>query len=100
MDMTHARRVGYGIGGFALSLATVLLTTAGLQLLVTAVWTPPQSILIAYTTPCIVAITALATTWIGLLKVLKNKAIIRGVWCQIYAVVGFAIIGLLVVLFL
>lgn len=98
--MTPARQVGYGIGGFTLSMATVLLMAASLQLILNLVWAPPQSLLVAFTTPLVVLTTALAGSWACLLKGLRNRAMIRGVWCQIYAVVGAAIVGLLIVLFL
>jgi len=98
--MTRGQQLGYGIGGFTLSLVTVMVTAALLQLFLYAVWTPPQSFLVACAAPLVISITALAASWTCLLKCLRNKAIIRGIWCQIYAVVGAAIVGLLVLLFL
>jgi len=98
--MTNFRQVGYGIGGFTLGVGTVLLTAASLQLLCNVVWAPPQTLLVAFTTPLLVSVTALTASWFCLLKLLRNRAMIRGVWYQIYAVVGTAIIGLLIVLFL
>ena len=71
-----------------------------LQLFLNLVWSPPQSLLVAFATPLIVSTTALAAAWACLLKGLRNRAMIRGVWCQIYAVVGAASVGLLIVLFL
>ena len=98
--MTVARKIGHGIGGFTLSLVTVLLTAVSLQFVLSFVWTQSQSFLVAYGTALTISITAIATTWVCLLKGLRNKAIIRGVWFQIYACVGIAVVGLLAALYL
>jgi hypothetical protein len=76
-----------------------VLTALSLQLIVSSVWTPPQSFLVAYGTALAIPIVAISLSWLCLLKGLKNKAMIRGVWSQIYAFVGIAAIGLLVALF-
>lgn len=98
--MTAARKIGHGIGGFTLSLAATILTAASLQFILSSVWTPPQSFLVAYGTALTISITAIASSWVGLLMKLRNKAMIRGVWYQIYAFVGIAVVGLFVALFL
>ena len=98
--MTVARKIGHGIGGFTLSLLTVLLTAVSLQFVLSFVWNQSQSFLVAYGTALTISITAIATSWVCLLKGLRNKAIIRGVWYQIYACVGIAVVGLLAALYL
>lgn len=98
--MTVAKKIGHGIGGFSLSLATTILTAASLQFILSSIWAPPQSFLVAYGTALAISITAIASSWVCLLKGLRNKAMIRGVWYQIYALVGIAVVGLIVALFL
>ncbi len=98
--MTAAKKIGHGIGGFSLSLAPTILTAASLQFILSSVWTPPQSFLVAYGTALTISITAIASSWVCLLMKLRNKAMIRGVWYQIYAFVGIAVVGLFVALFL
>ncbi len=99
-NMTVAKKIGHGIGGFTLSLAMAVLTAVSLQLIVSSIWIPPQSFLIAYGTTLAISITAISSSWICLLKGLRNKAMIRGVWFQIHAFVGIAVIGLIIALFL
>jgi len=99
-NMTVAEKIGHGIGGFTLSLAMVVLTAVSLQLFVSSIWTPPQSFLIAYGTTLAISVTAISSSWIFLLKGLRNQAMIRGVWFQIYVFVGVAVIGLNIALFL
>ncbi len=99
-DMTVARKIGHGIGGFTLSLVAVVLTAVSLQFILSFIWNQPQSFLVAYSTALAVSITAIATSWACLLKGLRNKAIIRGVWYQIYAIAGLAVVGLLAALYL
>jgi hypothetical protein len=98
-NTTVAKKIGHGIGGFTLSLAMIVLTAVSLQVIITSIWTPPQSFLIAYGTAMAIPIIAISLSWICLLNGLRNKAMIRGVWYQIYACVGIAIVGLIVVLF-
>ncbi len=98
--MTVARKIGHGIGGFTLSLLTVVLTAVSLQFVLSFVWNQSQSFLVAYGTALTISIIAIATSWVCLLKGLRNKAIIRGVWYQIYACVGIAVVGLLAALYL
>jgi hypothetical protein len=98
-DMTIAKKIGHGIGGFTLSLAMVVLTAVSLQLIVSSIWNPPQSFLVAYGTTMAIPIIAISLTWFCLLKGLRNKAVIRGVWFQIYAFSAIAIVGLIVALF-
>jgi hypothetical protein len=99
-NMTVAKKIGHGIGGFTLSLATAVFMAASLQLIVSSIWTPPQSFLIAYGTAMTISILAISLSWICLLKGLRNRAMIRGVWCQIYAFTGIAAVSLIVALFL
>jgi hypothetical protein len=96
--MTIAKTIGYGIGGFTLSLAMVVLTAASLQFVLSSIWTAPQSLLVAFGSALAICIAAIASSWVCLLKGLRNKAMVRGVWCQIYAFVGIACVGLLVAL--
>ena len=98
--MTVARKIGHGIGGFTLSLVTVVLTAVSLQVILSFIWNQPQSFLVAYGTTLAVSITAIATSWTCLLKGLRNKSMIRGVWYQIYAFAGLAVVGLLAALYL
>ncbi len=98
--MTVARKIGHGIGGFTLSLEAVVQTAVSLQFILSFIWNQPQSFLVAYSTALAVSITAIATSWACLLKGLKNKAMLRGVWCQVYAIVGLAVVGLLAALYL
>jgi len=97
--MSVARNIGYGIGGFALSLTMVILTAACLQYLVFTIWSPPEGLLIAFGSAFATCILAMALPWACLLKGLRNKAMVRGVWCQIYVFVVAAVGTLLVVLF-
>ena len=98
--MTTAKTIGYGISGFSLSLLTAVVAGIALQYLFVSVWTPPESFIEAYTSALAIAITAVASTWICLLEGLKNKAMIRGVWCHIYTVAGIGAIGLALSLFM
>ncbi len=98
--MTVARKIRHGIGGFTLSLVTVVLTAVSLQFVLSFVWNQSKSFLVDYGTALTISITAIATSWVCLLKGLRNKAIIRGVWYQIYAFVGIAVVGLLAALYL
>ena len=98
-DMTVAKKIGHGVGGFTLSLAMVVLTAVSLQLMVSSIWTQPQSFLVAYGTAMAIPIAAISLTWFFLLKGLRNKAVIRGVWYQIYAFAGIAGVDLIVALF-
>jgi hypothetical protein len=97
--MSVGRRIGYGIGGFTLSMAMVVLTAASLQFVVSSVWTSPQSFLVAFGTAMSISVVAIALPWTCLLKGLRNKAMVRGVWCQIYSFVIASVVALLVVLF-
>ena len=99
-NMTVAKKIGHGIGGFTLSLATAVLMAVSLQLIVSSILTPPQSFLIAYGTSMAISIFAISLSWICLLKGLRNRAMIRGVWYQIYAFTGIAAISLIFALFL
>ena len=98
--MTVARKIGHGIGGFTLSLVTVVLTAVSLQVILSFIWNQPQSFLVAYGSTLAVSITAITTSWACLLKGLRNKSMIRGVWYQIYAFAGLAVVGLLAALYL
>lgn len=98
--MTTAKTIGYGIGGFSLSLLTAVVAGIALQYLFITVWTPPESFIVAYGSALAIAITAVASTWVCLLQGLNNKSMIRGVWCHIYAVAGIGAIGLALSLFM
>ncbi len=98
--MTVAKKISHGIGGFTLSLTMVVLTAVSLQLIVSTIWIAPHSFLIEYGTALAILIIAISLSWFCLLKGLRNKAMIRGVWYQIYAFVGIAAVGLIVALFL
>lgn len=97
-DMTIAKTIGYGIGGFTLSLAMVVFSAASLQFVLSSIWTPPQSLFFAFGSALAICITAIASSWICLLAGLRNKAMLRGVWCQIYTFVGVACVGLSIAL--
>ena len=97
--MSSRKTIQYGIGGFMLSLATIVLTAVSLQFVTSSIWTAPQSFLMAYATTFVVLVMAILFSWFCLLKTLNNEAMIRGIWYQIYAFVGIAIVGLLVALF-
>jgi hypothetical protein len=55
---------------------------------------------VAYGSTLVIAITAIASTWVCLLQGLKNKAMIRGVWCHIYAFTAIGALGLALTLFM
>ena len=97
--MSNRKEIQYGIGGFMLSLATIALTAVSLQFITSSIWTAQQSFLMAYATTFAVLVMAIVFSWFCLLKTLNNDAMIRGIWFQIYAFVGVAIIGLFVALF-
>ncbi len=96
--MTIVKTIGYGIGGFTLSLAMVVFTAASLQFVWSSIWTAPQTLLVAFGSALAICIAAIASSWVCLLMALRNKAVIRGVWCQIYAFVGVACVGLSIAL--
>jgi hypothetical protein len=100
IHMTTAKTIGYGVGGFTLSLLTAAVAGIALQYLFISVWTPPESFLVAYGSTLAIAITAVASTWVCLLQGLKNKAMIRGVWCHIYAFTAIGALGLALTLFM
>lgn len=100
MTMTMTRKIGYGIGGFTLSLFTAAAAALSLQAFFATVWMAPESLLVAYASALAISITALAATWLGLLQGLKNKAMIRGVWWQIYTVTAVGVVGLAATLFI
>ena len=93
--MTTVQKIGYGIGGFSLSLVTAVVTAASLQVLVAHVWSPPPSFVVAFGSAFAVVTIAIASSWVYLLQTLKNEAMIRGVWCHIYAVVAIAAVSLI-----
>ena len=97
--MSNIRKIQYGIGGFMLSLAMIVLTAVSLQFITASIWTAPQSFFMAYATTFTVLVIAIVFSWFCLLRTLNNEAMIRGIWYQIYACVGIAIVGLLVALF-
>ncbi len=92
--MTTTQKIGYGIGGFSLSLFTALLTAAGLQVLVAHLFTPPPSFLVAYGSSVAIVTVAIALTWVWLLQSLKNEAMIRGVWFHIYTFIAIAAVSI------
>ena len=94
--MTTTQKISYGIGGFTLSLFAAVFAAAGLQVLITLVWTPPSSFLLAYGSALVIVITAIASTWVCLLQSLKNEAMIRGVWYHIYTFAAVAAVSLVV----
>lgn len=98
--MTTAKTIGYGVGGFTLSLLTAVVAAIALQYLLITVWTPTESFLVAYGSALAIVITAVASTWACLLQGLQNKAMIRGVWCHIYAFTAIGAIGLALSLFM
>ena len=97
--MSNIRKIQYGIGGFMLSLAMIVLTAVSLQFITASIWTAPQSFFMTYATTFTVLVMAILFSWFCLLKTLNNEAMIRGIWYQIYAFVGVAIVGLLLALF-
>ena len=96
--MTIAKKIGYGIGGFTLSLTMVVLTAASLQFILLSIWTPPHSLMVAFGSALAICIATMASSWVCPLKGLRNQAMVCGVWCQIYAFVGIACVGLSVAL--
>jgi hypothetical protein len=99
VDMSNIKKIQYGISGFMLSLVTIVLTAVSLQFITASIWTAPQSFLVSYATTFTVLVSAIVFSWFCLLRTLNNEAMIRGIWYQIYAFVGIAIVGLLVALF-
>ena len=97
--MSNRKAIQYGVSGFMLSMVTIVLTAVSLQFIASSIWTAPQSFLMAYATSFAVLVMAIVFSWFCLLKTLNNDAMIRGIWFQIYAFVGFAIVGLFVALF-
>ena len=97
--MTTPKKIGYGIAGFTLSLASVVFTAASLQFIIFSLWPQPHGFLFVFGTALSISIAAIALSWLALLKGLRHKAMIRGVWYQVYACVAIAIIGLLVLMF-
>jgi len=97
--MSNMKKIQYGIGGFMLSLVTIVLTAASLQFITASIWTAPQSFFVSYATTFAAVVMAILFSWFCLIKIINNEAMIRGIWCQIYAFVGIAIVGLLVALF-
>ena len=98
--MTTAKTIGYGVGGFTISMFTAMVATIALHFIFASVWAPPASFVEAYSSTLAIVITAIASTWVCLLQGLKNKALIRGVWCHIYAFTAIAAIGLALALFI
>ncbi len=98
--MTTAKTIGYGVGGFTISLLTAVAATIALQFLFVSVWAQPATFVEAYSSTLAIVITAIASTWVCLLQGLKNKAMIRGVWCHIYAFAAIGAIGLALALFI
>ena len=98
--MTTARTIGYGVGGFTISLLTAVAGIIALQFIFASVWAPPTTFVQAYSSTLAIVITAIASTWVCLLQGLKNKAMIRGVWCHIYAFTAIGTIGLALTLFI
>ena len=82
-----------------LSLVTIVLTALSLQFIASSIWTAPHSFLMAYAITFTVLVMASIFSWFCLLKTLNNEAMICGIWYQIYAFVGIAIVGLFVSLF-
>lgn len=93
--MTTVQKIGYGIGGFSLSVTVALLVATVLQVLISVVWPEPASFLVTYGSTVAICITAIASTWVCLLQSLRNEAMIRGVWCQIYTLVAIATVSLI-----
>jgi hypothetical protein len=89
----RTKTLGYGIGGFALSLLFSIAAALGLQFIFDSIWVRPESFLAIYGSTVVIAIAAVTLTWLCLLRVLKNKAMIRGVWFHIY---GFALLSIIV----
>jgi hypothetical protein len=98
--MTTTQKIGYGVGGFSLSLLTAVVAAAALQVLIVHVLTPPPSFLVAYGSSVAIVIAAIASTWVWLLQSLKNEAMIRGVWCHIYSFVAIAAVSIVLSLLL
>ena len=97
--MTVRTKICYNIAGFMLSVATVVVIAAGLQFILSSIWPHPQGLLFAFGTSLSISVAAIVSTWAALLKGLRHRAMVRGVWYQIYAVVVFAVIGLFVLMF-
>ena len=93
VDIMRTKALGYGIGGFALSLLFSITAAIGLQFIFDSIWVWPESFLTIYGSAVVIAIAAVTLTWLCLLRVLKNKAMIRGVWFHIY---GFALLSIIV----
>ncbi len=94
--MTTAHKIAYGIGGFSLGLSGVVLTAAGLHFLLVSVWFSHLGFLIACGYMFAVAIVAIALIWACLIQLVKNEALIRGVWWFMYSFVAVAAVSLAV----
>ena len=92
--MMNGQKSAYAIAGFLLSLGIAVLTTISLQVLFAWLWTPPPSFLVDYGSALAFVIFSVAATWLYLLQTLKNEAMIRGVWYQIYSMFAVAAICL------
>ena len=97
--MTTIEKIGNHIAGFTMSLVTVAVATAGLHALVAITWISLPSLLFAYGSRLAIVSTAIASTMICLLWLLRNEDMKRGVWCFMYALIGVAVIGLAISLF-
>jgi hypothetical protein len=96
---TPARRIGYGMVGFVSSLCALGVGVILLQHFLAVTRMPSESLVLDFVSALIGSLAVLAIFWICLLKGLKNKAIVRGVWYQIYTVIGIAIVALSIFLF-
>ena len=94
--VTTAHKIAYGIGGFSLGLSGVVLTAAGLYFLLVSAWFSHLGFLIACGYIFAIAIVAIALIWACLMQLLKNEALIRGVWCFMVSFVAVAAVSLAV----
>ena len=69
----------------------VFAVALGLQQVFVAIWAPPLTLVASYGSAFVIGVTAIGSTWVTLLQRLNYDAVIRGVWCHIYAVFGIAV---------
>lgn len=99
VETTMTKMIGYGVGGFTLSVLFSVVAGLGLQFIVNSIWVHPESFITVYGATFVIAIAAVTLTWSCLLRGLTNEAMIRGVWIHIYAIAMFSIVGLVFTLF-
>jgi hypothetical protein len=90
--MNTIERIEYHIGGFMLSFVTAAVATAGLYAFVALTWMPLPGLLFAFGSRLAIVSTAIASTVVCLLWLLKNEDMKRGVWCFMYSLIAVAVI--------